>query len=228
MSGIWGAIISKAMTAGGDDPAQFVQPVGTDWFHNNATTYNPADNTLIVSSRENFVIAVDYDTQQIKWIFGDRTKHWHQFKSLRAFALTATRGTPEPYGQHAVSIADNGDLLLFDDGQNSFYQQPPGRVRSYSAPRAYHIDTTAMTATQTYAYKQHQSIYSDICSSVYEDIGAPGNYLIDYAVAQSRTITEIVGLNAARKKVFDYQYPAMDYCGTGWNAQIVHLENLQF
>ena len=50
------------MLAGGDDPSGFVYPVGTDWFHNNATTYNKADNTLIVSSRENFVIAVDYDT----------------------------------------------------------------------------------------------------------------------------------------------------------------------
>ena len=56
-----GRIISAAMVAGGDNPSQFVEPVGTDWFHNNSVAYNPADNTLIVSSRENFVIAVDYD-----------------------------------------------------------------------------------------------------------------------------------------------------------------------
>ena len=220
----FGQIISKAMTAGGDDPAKFVAPVGTDWFHNNATTYNPADNTLIVSSRENFVIAVDYDTQQIKWILGDPTKHWHQFKSLRKFALTTS--THYPLGQHAVSLNHNGDLLLFDDGFNSTYQKPPGRKRSYSAPRAYHIDTNAMTATEVYSYSQQETIHSPICSSVYED--APDNYMIDYAVSQNYTVMELVGLSKGKQKVFDYQYPAVDFCGAGWNAEIIHLENLQF
>jgi len=68
-------IISAAMIAGGDDPSQFVHPAPTDWFHNNATTYRSSDNSLIVSSRENFVIALDYDSGNIKWILGDPTKH---------------------------------------------------------------------------------------------------------------------------------------------------------
>src|SRR5205809_3956634 len=55
-------IISAAMIAGGDDPTQFVYPTPTDWFHNNAAYYNRADDSLIVSSRENFVICVDYET----------------------------------------------------------------------------------------------------------------------------------------------------------------------
>ena len=68
-----GQIISYAMTKGGDNPALFVMGTSTDWFHNNATAYNPVDKTLIVSSRENFVVAVDYDTpadgqKKIHWI----------------------------------------------------------------------------------------------------------------------------------------------------------------
>jgi hypothetical protein len=35
------------------------------------------------SSRENFVIAIDYDSGNIKWILGDPTKHWYEFQSLR-------------------------------------------------------------------------------------------------------------------------------------------------
>ena len=70
-----GQIISTAMIADGDDPSIFVAGRARDWFHNNATTYNRADNTLIVSSREDFVIAVDYDTppdgqKKIHWILG--------------------------------------------------------------------------------------------------------------------------------------------------------------
>ena len=52
-------IISAAMSAGGDDPSQFVfrrtPQSNNDWFHNNAVTYNRADDSVIVSSRENFV-----------------------------------------------------------------------------------------------------------------------------------------------------------------------------
>ena len=67
-------IISAAMVAGGDDPSQFVFPTPTDWFHNNGATYNRADDSLIISSRENFVICVDYNTTAIKWILGDPRK----------------------------------------------------------------------------------------------------------------------------------------------------------
>ena len=97
-------IISAAMRAGGDDPSQFVYPTPTDWFHNNGVAYNRADDSLIVSSRENFLICLDYDTSAIKWILGDPTKKWYQFPSLRRFALTLAPGSLPPIGQHSPSI----------------------------------------------------------------------------------------------------------------------------
>src|ERR1051326_5309549 len=115
-------IISAAMTAGGDVPAQFVKPAPTDWFHMNAATYRKSDNTLVVSGREDFVIAVDYDTQAIKWILGDPTKYWYTFPSLRAYALTLAPNSLPPIGQHAVSITKDDNLLLFDDGLASLNQ----------------------------------------------------------------------------------------------------------
>ena len=80
-------IIANAMRAGGDDPSAFVRR-GQDWFHNNAVTYRASDDSLIVSSRENFVIALDYQSGAIKWILGDSTKAWYQYPSLRQYALT--------------------------------------------------------------------------------------------------------------------------------------------
>ncbi|HYX49026.1 MAG TPA: aryl-sulfate sulfotransferase, partial [Ktedonobacteraceae bacterium] len=47
-------IISRAMRAGGDDPSAFVRP-GQDWFHNNSVTYRASDDSVLFSSRENFV-----------------------------------------------------------------------------------------------------------------------------------------------------------------------------
>jgi len=224
-------IISQAMTAGGDDPTQFVGTGSQDWFHNNATTYRKSDNTLVVSSRENFVIAVDYDTQAIKWILGDPTKQWYQFPSLRKYALNLGTNTLPPIGQHAVSITQDDDLLLFDDGLDSFNHNPPGASRTYSAPRKYHIDTLAMTATEVWNYPNGQSLYSPICSSVYED--EPLDYLIDYADLTTPggpltgTLAELVGLDNASSKVFDYQYGS-SFCSTMWNSIPIHLEHMVF
>ncbi len=214
-------IIGAAMTAGGDDPTQFVAPTPADWFHMNATTYNPADNTLIVSSRENFVIAVDYDTpadgvKKIHWILGDTTKKWYQFASLRRFALQASAGTLPPIGQHATSIDSHGNLLLFNDGLGSDFQVPAGISRTYSEVDSYAINTTAMTATGVFRYDRSPSLYSSFCSSAYE--AAPGNFLVDYATANNDTLVDIQGIGNLNKVVFDLQYPEPSTCSGGWNA----------
>jgi arylsulfate sulfotransferase len=216
-------IISAAMIAGGDDPTQFVYPAPSDWFHNNACAYRSSDNSLIVSSRENFVIALDYDSGTIKWILGDPTKHWYQFPSLRAFSLTLAPGTLPPIGQHAVSMPGD-QLLLFDDGAGSNFQQPPGETRTYSAPRKYQIDLGAFEATETWHYYPDPSVYSPFCSSVYED--APDNYLIDYTLAGPFIYTGLVGLDASGNVAFNYQYDELDSCGTAWNAIQIHWEDL--
>ena len=217
-------IISAAMIAGGDDPNQFIVRGPTDWFHNNATAYRASDNSLIVSSRENFVIALDYDSGAIKWILGDSTKKWHQFASLRAFALSLGPNTLPPIGQHAVSMPGD-QLQLFDNGTGSNYQMPPGVTRDYSAPRRYQIDLAAFTATEVWHYLPEPSIYSPYCSSVYQD--ATDNYLIDYTLGGPYVFTGVVGLDRQGNKAFDYRYEELDFCGTAWNAAIIHWENLQ-
>lgn len=196
---VWdfGAIISAAMTAGGDSAttvSNFVQGTNQDWFHNNAVAYDSKDNWLIVSSRENFVMAIDYAApasgqRQIHWILGDTTKAWAS-TSLKRFALTLSAGTVPPIGQHGVSIDHLGNLLLFDDGLGSITTSntPAGLTRNYSAARSYQISlmtptTTAPsvgTATEqlTFTAASGPNLFSPICGSVY-DIN--GTYLVDFA-----------------------------------------------
>jgi hypothetical protein len=199
----FGAIISAAMSAGGDSSTtigNFVQSpssANADWFHNNAVAYNPADNTLIVSSRENFVMAIDYDAptngtqRKIHWILGDTTKAWYNTpaKSLQRYALAlGNSSTIPPVGQHGVSIDHVGNLLLFDDGLGSITGSnvPAGITRNYSAARSYQLTptptstTVPTTATEilTYTASSGQNLFSPICGSVYD---VAGNYLVDFA-----------------------------------------------
>ena len=220
-----GAIIGSYMQSMGDDAGAFVRP-GVDWFHSNATTYDPSDDTLIVSSRENFVVKLDYHTGEIIWIFGDPSKYWYTFPSLRAKALSLAPRGLYPIGQHAVSLTTDGHLLLFNDGlgsQNQPAGAPAGETRTYSAVSAYSIDTGTMTAKNVWNFEDGQTIYSYICSSAYK---APENsLLIDYATANAGTLAVLMGLDANHKIAFEFQYPTQQ-CATSWNAGPIALENL--
>jgi arylsulfate sulfotransferase len=223
----FGAIFTEHMTAGGDDPALFVRPP-RDWFHTNAATYDARDDSLIVSSRESFIAAFDYDTGAIKWLLGDPTKYWYTFPSLRAKALTLTGSGLYPIGQHALSITSDGLLLTFNAGNPSESQPtgaPRGETRTYSAVSAYRIDEATMTATEVWNFDYGQSLYSDHCGSAYE--GPNQSILISYARADERLHARLVALNAEHQVVFDIQYDSQG-CNTSWNAIPFPLDNLIF
>ncbi len=221
-------IISAAMIAGGDDPNQFVYAAPIDWFHINGCTYNRADDSLIVSSRENFLICLDYETSAIKWILGDPTKKWYEFPSLQQFALTLAPGSLPPIGQHAPSITYDQNLLILDNGLQSVFQVPRGEQRDYSSPRKYEVDLNAKIATEVWNFEQGQSLWCPFCGSVYED--GPLNYLIDYSFENpvgQNAHAHLLGLNAADETIFSYRYPAIS-CGTIYRAIPLHLESTKF
>jgi arylsulfate sulfotransferase len=218
------AILSGYMRDRGDDPSAFVRP-GTDWFHMNASTYDPRDDSVIVSSRENFLIKLDYSTGNIAWILGDPTKYWYTFPSLRAKAVTLQPGNLYPIGQHSVSITSDGLVMVFNDGGPSFNQPagaPAGQSLSYSAVSAYSIDSATSTAQEVWRFDYGQSIYSFVCSSAYEASG--GSVLVDYAVADDDTEARLVGLDAAHNVVFDFEYPTQ-FCNTSWNATPIAFDD---
>jgi hypothetical protein len=219
-------IISTYMKSQGDDPTQFVRP-GVDWFHLNATTYDPSDNTVIVSSRENFLVKINYSTHDIVWILGDPTKYWYTFPSLRAKALTLNAGGDYPIGQHAVSITSEGYVMVFNDGYGSLNAptgEPAGLTRTFSEASAYSINANAMTAQNVWNYNHGQTLFSPVCGSSYE---SGGSYLVDFATADNYGQARLVGLDANKNVVFDFQYTSPGVCYAAWNAIPIALENLQ-
>lgn len=219
------AIFRKTMRDAGDNPDNFVRD-GIDWFHMNSAIYVPSDDSLLVSSRENFVVKLDYATGAIKWIFGDTTKHWYvDYPSLRALALTLTSGNP-PIGQHSLSIASNGDLLLFNNGLGSANQPPgtsPGVTRSVSFPSRYKIDEPRRTAAEVWSYSPTPPVLSDVCSSVYET--SAGGHIITYSVAAGRTRTKLVAIDSHGQVAFDYEYPTTP-CAVAFISQPIGFAGL--
>lgn len=217
-------IIRKAMIEGGDDPTGFIMERSESWFHNNSATYRKADDSVIISSRENFVLCIAHSTGAIKWILGDKGKKWYEYPSLRRYALEVAPGGVAPIGQHAVSIGKDGTLLLMDNGFGSVRQTPIGPSRHYAAPRKYAFDLNARVATEVWNFLNDESINSPFCSSVYED--APENCLVDYAPGIPGR-ARILGLTASGEKVFEYAYPTRK-CEDGYRSVPIHLENLTF
>jgi len=220
-------IVRDHMAGAGDDPSLFVRP-GVDWFHTNATFYDERDDSLLVSSRENFILNADYETGAIRWVLGDPTKYWATFPSLRAKALTLIGGGLYPIGQHSLSVTRDGLILTFNAGNASENQPvgaPRGEQRTYSAVSAYRIDAAAMTATEVWHFDYGQTLYSDHCSSAYE--ADDHSLLISFARADNRLHARLVGLNSDREVVFDFQYESRG-CGTAWNAVPIPLDNMSF
>ncbi len=223
-----GKIFSEYMLQEGDDPSNFVRD-GVDWFHMNAATYDPADDTLVISSRENFVVKLDYATGKLIWLLGDETKHWYTYPSLQKIALSLSYGQT-PIGQHAVSMTKDGKLMLFNNGRRSFNNPagtPAGIDLATSQTAIFAIDNQNKTAQVAWSFDD--GIYSDICSSIYEDkLAAQGDFLINYAAADNRTRVVIQGINKDKQKLFEFTYPSPTPCATSWNAIQIPLENIHF
>jgi hypothetical protein len=221
-------IIGDYMSANGDNPALFVRP-GENWLHLNSQIYDPSDDTLIVSSREQFVMKIGYTTNDIRWIFGSPDKYWYTFPSLRAKAITLTKkGAFYPIGQHSISLTTDGQLMLFDNGAPSSNVPPGaphGKGRPFSVVSTYAINAAKMTANETLRYAHDKTLRSAVCSSAAQ--ADSDTLLVDYAAADDDTHAHLIGLGATGNAAFEYQYTTRD-CGTAWNVQPIPFDGLVF
>jgi len=118
---------------------------------------------------------------------------------------------------------------VFDNGQNSTFQEPPGEQRGYSTPRKYKLDLHAKIATEVWNFELGQSLNCPFCGSVYED--APLNYLIDFTFINgvaTGSLAQLIGVNAADATIFRYQYLSLPGCLVAFNSIPVHLEHTKF
>lgn len=172
-------ILKKEILLHGEDPS-FLVKNGVDWFHMNSVIYDSSDDSIIASSRENFVIKIDYKTKKIKWILGNPNKDWFTNfpNSLQPLALHVT-GNP-PIGQHTLSVSKDGrSLTLFNNGWGNQNLPDVGDSRDHSIVSIYKINAQLKTATEVWSFDNEGKYYSPICSSAYRT--SKGNLLITYS-----------------------------------------------
>jgi arylsulfate sulfotransferase len=223
------AIIGGAITTNGEDPSFLVQN-GVDWFHMNSSIYSPTDDTVIVSSRENFVVKIDYSTGKIRWILGNKQKLWYQNypASLQPLALTVI-GNP-PIGQHALSlVGDEHYLLLLNNGHGNEYLSDVGDTRDYSMVSLYEIDETRMMAKEIWNFDADNKLYSPIGGSVYKTDS--GDYLINFATTEHETVARIMVIDANKNVLFSMSIPKrgidINSSFTAYRVREIKLESLR-
>ncbi len=154
-----------------------------DWVHVNAVTYDPSDDTIIVSGRTQGVIKLAA-SNEVVWIMGPH-KEWGTAGNgidLNQFLLQPLNSDGQPildvsvldgdanhpdfewnWYQHAPLIHPNGDILLFDNGDNRNFVGG-----TYSRAVQYRVNEQNMTIQQVWQYgkERDEETYSRIVSDV--------------------------------------------------------------
>jgi hypothetical protein len=155
-----------------------------DWAHANAVDYNPNDDSIIVSVRnQDAIIKFSRSTGNLRWILANHN-NWPE--TLQPFLLTPVGASFEwQYHSHASMSTPSGTLLLFDNG-NSRASPFDGRDRltaseNYSRAVEYEIDEDNMEVRQIWEYgSQAEPIYYAPSVGDADPMSITGNVLITF------------------------------------------------
>ncbi len=140
-----------------------------DWFHNNAVWYDEKTNSVTLSGRhQDAVINIDYKSGTLNWIIGDATNWPNDYQKY--FFTPVGEDFEWQWSQHASMILPNGDIFLFDNGNNrsKIKENYINAENNYSRGVIYKIDTTDMTIETVWQYGKNRG--SDYYSPYISDV----------------------------------------------------------
>jgi len=142
----------------------------SDWIHINGLAYDPSDNSIVVSAKNQGLINISWE-DELQWIFAPNKEWGFSGRNGDGFdttpyLLTAINAEGEPYpsavqegdesasdfdfpwGQHAPLILSNGNVMLYDNGYIRNYEPKA----NYSRGVEYEISKANRTAQQKWQY----------------------------------------------------------------------------
>ena len=138
-----------------------------DWFHNNSVWYDKKSNSITLSGRhQDIVVNIDYDSGKLNWILGDNTNF---SKEYQKYFFKLENGEWQ-WSQHAAMILPNGNVFLFDNGNNKSKNKNEyvKAKDSYSRGVIYRLDTKNMIAKEVWEYGKERG--SDFYSPYISDV----------------------------------------------------------
>ena len=141
-------------------PHQVLQLATNDWLHLNSIVYDPADHSIIISSKaQSAVVKLSYPSMKIQWILGP---HDNWSPKYQPYLLTPVGDDFEwQWSQHDATLynpANPGDhsldLLLFDNGNYRSFKSATAYPPSawYSMVAHYRINEAAKTVELVWEY----------------------------------------------------------------------------
>ncbi len=137
-----------------------------DWFHNNGVWYDEENDLVLLSARHvDSIVAINKSDKTLAWILGD-PDGWEKVDE-KYFFTPVGDDFEWQYAQHQVTLLDNGDVMMFDNGTAKVKREDNDkRVTGddvYSRAVVYHIDTENMTIQQVFQYGKERGAewYSD-------------------------------------------------------------------
>ena len=160
------------------DEGRNVNATDYDWFHNNSVWYDAATNSLTLSGRhQDAVVNLDYSTNEINWIVGSK-EGWS--KEMQKYFFEPDENTEFQWSQHAAMILPNGNLFVFDNGNNrsKTAENAVSAENNYSRGVIYQLDKENKMIHQVWQYGKERGseFYSPYISDV--DYFNDGHYLI--------------------------------------------------
>lgn len=160
------------------DEGRNVNATDYDWFHNNSVWYDAATNSLTLSGRhQDAVVNLDYSTNEINWIVGSK-EGWS--KEMQKYFFEPDENTEFQWSQHAAMILPNGNLFVFDNGNNrsKTAENAVNAENNYSRGVIYQLDKENKMIHQIWQYGKERGseFYSPYISDV--DYFNDGHYLI--------------------------------------------------
>ena len=141
-----------------------------DWFHNNSIDYDVTTDSIILSGRhQDAVISIGYTSNVLNWILGD-PDNWEDSSFSDKFFTPVGENFEWQYAQHGAIVLPNGNIFLFDNGNNKSKDSATyvDASDSYSRAVIYDINTETMEITQVYEYGKElgSEFYSPYISNV--------------------------------------------------------------
>lgn len=124
-----------------------------DWFHNNSVWLDEKSGELILSGRhQDAVVVLDYKSGELKYIIGSPDGWSDDMKKY--FLKPEVDDFEWQWQQHAAKFLPNGDVIIFDNGNNKTKDAKKAvpAENGYSRAVIYRVDQEKMTIQQIWQY----------------------------------------------------------------------------